>query len=101
MKFSNRARGFHGRWSLLSGAIWVGRYAPWVDNGKTSDSVISRRTRTLHEMEDLRAGREPTDSVGIASDPTIDPPTTDRGKTSVPESGDRRTRLSVRHDGGP
>ena len=57
---------------VLSGAIWLGRYAPWVDKTKTSDSVILRRTRTLHEMEDLRAGREPTDSVGIASDPTID-----------------------------
>lgn len=59
--------------AALSGAIWLGRYAPWVDKTKPSDSVLLRRTRTLQEMEDLRAGRVPTDSVGIASDPTIDP----------------------------
>ncbi|HEV3304379.1 MAG TPA: DUF1573 domain-containing protein [Planctomycetaceae bacterium] len=58
--------------AVLSGAIWLGRYAPWVQKPKPTDSVISRRTRTLQEMEDLRAGREPRDSVGIASDPTID-----------------------------
>jgi hypothetical protein len=72
MRYASIVVGVVTATAVLSGAIWLGRYAPWVEKTKPSDSVILRRTRTLHEMEDLRAGREPTDSVGIATDPTID-----------------------------
>jgi hypothetical protein len=73
MRYASVVLGVVAATAILSGAIWMGRYSPWVHKEKLSDSIIVRRQRTLHEMEDLRAGRKPTDSVGIANDPTIDP----------------------------
>jgi hypothetical protein len=55
----------------LSGAIWLGRYTSLAE--KSKESTLVRKERTLNEFEDLRAGRTPRDSVGIASDPNIDP----------------------------
>jgi hypothetical protein len=58
----------------LSGAIWVGRFGPWTTKQQTArELAIVRRQRTYTEFEDLRTGREPRDSVGIAADPLIDP----------------------------
>jgi hypothetical protein len=58
----------------LSGSIWLGRYAPWAPKQPSArELALVRRLRTYNEMEDLRKGREPKDSVGIASDPMIDP----------------------------
>jgi hypothetical protein len=59
---------------VLSGAIWLGRYAPWAPKQQTArELALVRRQRTYNEMQDLRKGREPKDSVGIASSPSIDP----------------------------
>jgi Protein of unknown function (DUF1573) len=59
---------------VVSAGIWIARYAPWVKKESLANqSAVVRKLRQYNEMQDLRAGREPTDSVGIASDPTIDP----------------------------
>jgi Protein of unknown function (DUF1573) len=59
---------------VVSAGIWSYRYAPWVQKEKSGrESTIVQKQRKHNELEDLRAGREPRDSVGIASDPTIDP----------------------------
>jgi len=59
---------------VLSGSIWLGRYAPWAPKQPTArELAIVRRQRTYTEFDDLRKGREPRESVGVAADPLIDP----------------------------
>jgi hypothetical protein len=58
----------------LSGSIWVGRYAPWVPKQQSErELAITRRERQYEEFADLRAGRTPRKSVGVATGKDIDP----------------------------
>jgi hypothetical protein len=88
---------------VLSGAIWLERYAPWISKDHSTESVLVRRMRTLNEMEDLRAGRTPKDSVGIANDPTIDkrPPVAETApfpKASIVERVYRFDKMEVNEE---
>ena len=59
---------------VASGAIWLARYSPWTKKETPAKELtVVRKQKIYNEMEDLRAGREPRESAGIASDPTIDP----------------------------
>jgi hypothetical protein len=70
----------------LSGSIWLGRYAPWAAKQPSArELALVRRMRTYNEMDDLRKGREPKDSVGIASDPMVDPRPPIAGKPPFPK----------------
>jgi hypothetical protein len=60
--------------TILSGAIWCGRYAPWVTKPQSArELALVRRQKEYDEMADLRAGRKPKNSVGIATAPDVDP----------------------------
>ncbi len=60
--------------AVLSGSVWVGRYAPWAEKPQTQrELTLVRKQREFNEMEDLRLGRTPKDSVGIATAPAVDP----------------------------
>jgi hypothetical protein len=60
--------------AVVSAGIWIARYSPWGQKERNANqSAVVRKLRQFNEMQDLRAGREPSDSVGIATDPTIDP----------------------------
>lgn len=60
--------------AVLSGSIWMGRYAPWAQHPKAPrELALVRKQREFNEIDDLRAGRAPKDSVGIATAPAVDP----------------------------
>jgi hypothetical protein len=66
--------------ACLSGAIWAGRYGSWAPKQHNArELAIVRRQRLYTEFDDLRRGKEPRASAGIAANPEIDsrPPLAD------------------------
>jgi hypothetical protein len=74
MQMIKIALGVLGATACLSGAIWVERYAPWVPKPQSvRELALVRRERQYEEFADLRAGRTPRQSVGVATAKDVDP----------------------------